>query len=77
MLAVDMLQDKRDHLFKVIETSVFIRVDTCEQLKVEGVPGFYQYYDGGFHFKPGRYWIQEFVLKEAMEQWIRKNKTTG
>lgn len=77
MLAVDMLQDKRDHLFKVIETSVFIRVDTCEQLKVEGVPGFYQYYDGKFHFKPGRYWIQEFVLKEAMEQWIRKNKTTG
>ena len=76
MLAVDMLKDKRDDLFKVIETSIFIGVDTCEQLKVEGVPGVYRYKDGQFHFEPGRYWIQELALKEAMKDWIINNKTT-
>ena len=70
MLAIDMLQDKRDDLFKVIETSIFIGVDTCEQLKVDGVPGLYRYKDGEFYFEPGRYWIQELALKEAMEEWI-------
>jgi glutathione synthase/RimK-type ligase-like ATP-grasp enzyme len=72
MLAVDMLQDKRDDLFKVIETSIFISVETSEQLKVDGVPGLYKYKNGDFHFEPGRYWIQELALKEAMEEWLEE-----
>ena len=74
VLAVDLLQDNRDNSFRIIETSIFIAVETCEQLMVNGVPGRYIYENDTIRFEEGRFWIQELALKELMNEWIAENK---
>lgn len=71
MLAVDFLR-RGDGSLRIIEISSFIRVDTPEQLHVDGVPGVYVL-DGPsrYVFKPGRFWPQELALAEFLRRrWI-------
>ncbi len=72
LLAVDFLRDKRDGLFYIIEVSIFIGIETCEQLMVNGIPGRYIERNGKFMFEPGRFWLQELMLEEVMKDWIKK-----
>lgn len=72
MLAVDMLKSENEGNYKIIEASIFIQVDTAEQLKVNNIAGFYEYNEGNFIFKSGKYWIQEIALNEVMKKWIEK-----
>lgn len=70
MLAVDFLRRRNGEL-RIIEISSFIRVDTPEQLHVNGIPGMYVYKDGRYVFKPGRVWPQELALAEFFRRrWI-------
>ena len=72
LLAVDFLQDKRDENYYIIETSIFIGIESCEQLMINGVPGRYIEKDGVFIFEPGRFWLQELMMQELMKEWIVK-----
>lgn len=72
LLAVDFLHDGSDNQYYIIETSIFISVESSEQLVIKGnVPGRYIEQDCVFHFDSGRFWIQELMLKELMLDWIR------
>lgn len=67
-LATDMVFCKERNQFLIIESSIFIGVDTCEQLVIDGVPGVYiRRAENDYAFEPGRYWIQELALKEFIE----------
>ncbi|MDR3576763.1 MAG: hypothetical protein P4L50_23105 [Anaerolineaceae bacterium] len=74
-LAVDLIRDRRDDCYYIIEASIFIQVKTSEQLKVDGVPGRFQFENGAFKFLPGRFWVQELVLQDLMNEWIEANET--
>jgi glutathione synthase/RimK-type ligase-like ATP-grasp enzyme len=64
MLVVDLLRGN-DGQFYIIEISPICRVDTPEQLHVDGKPGVYVFSDDlTFQFKEGRYWVHELALKE-------------
>lgn len=67
MLAVDLLEDSRDSSYKIIETSIFIGCETCEQMMIGDVPGRYVYKDGSYTFEKGRFWIQELMLEEIIK----------
>lgn len=76
MLAVDFLRG-RDGTLRIIEISSFIRVDTPEQLHVNGRPGMYVYEASGrqYLFKPGRVWPQELALAEFISRcWLARGK---
>ena len=73
MLAVDFLQDIRDNQYYIIETSIFIRIETSEQLVVNGVPGRYIEHNEIFTFEEGRFWLQELMMLELMKEWIVLN----
>lgn len=70
MLAVDYLEDSRDGSFYVIETSIFVSVETSEQLVINNIPGRYVFLDDKFTFEEGNYWIQELMMAELMKDWI-------
>ena len=72
MLAIDYLQDTRDNKYYIIETSIFIKIETCEQLMVNGVPGRYIYQDNDFKFQEGRYWLQDLMLEAFFNDYIKK-----
>lgn len=72
VLAVDLLQNPQDNKYYIIETSLFVSVDTPEQLVVDGVPGRYIYDKGEFIFEEGKFWIQELTLLELFEEWNKK-----
>lgn len=72
-LAVDFIRDKRDDNYYIIETSIFVGIESCEQLMVDGVAGRYVEKDGTFTFEPGRFWLQELMLEDLMKDWIAKN----
>ena len=72
-LAVDFLQDKRDENYYIIETTIFMGIESCEQLMVNGVSGRYIEKDNIFTFEPGRFWLQELMMQELMTDWIAKN----
>ncbi len=73
-LAVDFLQDTRDDKYYIIEMSIFIFLESCEQLVSKGLAGRYIEQDGTFTFEPGRFWLQELMMQELMKDWIaRKN----
>ena len=74
IVAVDMIKSKTDCEYKVIEASLFIRAESAQQLKIKGVPGYYEYCDGDFTFKPGKYWTQELALNEVLKSWISNAK---
>ena len=64
MLVVDLLRGN-DGQYYIIEISPICRIDTPEQLLVDGRPGVYVFDDENtYHFKEGRYWVQELALKE-------------
>jgi len=67
-LATDFLYSNNRKKFLIIESSIFIGVDTCEQLVVNGKPGYYERIkESEYVFKEGRYWIQELTIKELLE----------
>lgn len=70
LLAVDLLRDTRDNNFYIIETSIFIGIESSEQLVVNGVAGRYVENNGEFVFEEGRFWLQELMLVEALKDWI-------
>lgn len=66
-LATDLLYSKKDMCYYIIESSIFIGVDTCEQLVVEGKPGYYERVcSNKYVFKEGKYWVQELILEECL-----------
>lgn len=67
-LATDMLYSKSENKYYIIESSIFIGIDTCEQLVVDGVAGYYERDDkGSFVFQKGKYWLPELMLKESLK----------
>lgn len=68
-LAVDLLRRTSDGKFLIIEASNFIKIETDEQLKIEGVPGIYRYLaeTDSLLFEAGKYWPQELILRRYME----------
>ena len=74
-IAVDLLKDNSTNKFLINEVSIFIQVDTDEQLHVDGKPGFYERLDEGvYNFKEGRYWIQELILEEFLKREYLNNR---
>lgn len=73
ILAVDLLKDKRDDQFYIIETSIFYRIDFPSETIVDGRLGRYVYDKGEFKFEKGKYWTQELALVEVMNEWIVAN----
>lgn len=71
LLAVDFLFSESKKQYSVIETSIFIGVETDCQLVVDDIPGRYVRVDKGqYKFEKGRFWIQELALKEFFETKI-------
>ncbi len=67
-LATDLLYSEKCKQYLIIESSIFIGIDTCEQLVINRVPGYYKRLsEGNYSFETGRFWIQEWVLKEEFE----------
>lgn len=70
-LATDFVYSEKRNQFLIIESSIFIGVDTCEQLSIDGVPGKYvRKSTGDYEFVPGRFWIQELALKQVISLLI-------
>ena len=74
ILAVDMLFDKTDMDYKIIETSVFYRIDFPSEMIVDGKQGLYHFTNNESSFIECKYWPQELVLSEIMDQWCTKQK---
>lgn len=67
-LSTDFVYSAKDDKFYIIESSVFIGVDTCAQLEIDGVAGRYKRVgDGDYVFESGKYWVQELTLKEFFQ----------
>lgn len=68
-LATDFVFSKRENKYFIIESSIFIGVDTEMQLKINNIPGRYIRGENGFYsFEEGKYWIQELALKNFFEK---------
>lgn len=68
-LATDFVYSEKLKKFLIIESSIFIGIDTCEQLSIEGVSGKYiRLSENEFEFKPGKFWVQELTLKHVIEK---------
>lgn len=70
-LAVDFIKDKRDDKYYIVETSIFVGIETSEQLMVDGIAGRYIEENNTFTFEPGRFWLQELMLEDLMKDWIK------
>jgi len=74
LMSVDMLYSPKQGRYFIIETSLFNRIDTCEQAVVDGVAGYYDVSDpNAIRFRPGRFWLQELSLKVVVEEWLRRH----
>lgn len=72
-MGVDLLYSEKTDKYYIIETSLFNRIDTPEQLAIDGVPGYYDISNiDNIVFKEGRFWIQELVLRDIIEEWSFK-----
>ena len=71
-LGVDFIRDTRDDQYYIVETSLFVGIESCEQLMVDGIAGRYVEKDNQFTFEPGRFWLQELMLEDLMKDWISK-----
>jgi len=69
MIAVDMLYSNKYNKFLIIESSIFFGIETAEQLKINGVPGYYLYENDKFVFNEGKYWVQDLALEIVMTEW--------
>lgn len=68
-LATDFVYSEKRKKFLIIESSIFIGIDTCEQLSVDGVAGKYvRISENQFEFKSGKFWVQELTLKHVIEK---------
>lgn len=66
-LATDLLYSEKTKQYYIIESSVFIGVDTPRQLEINGVAGYYlRVNKDQYQFVEGEYWIQELTLKELL-----------
>ena len=72
MLAVDVLKSESSGEYQIIEISIFFQINTPEQLKIDNVAGYYEFYKGNFEFKTGRYWLQELALHEILLEWLKR-----
>lgn len=64
-LATDLLFCSKKQRFLIIESSIFIGIDTPRQLEIDGVAGFYLRMDeGSYKFIAGKIWVQELTLLE-------------
>lgn len=74
-VGVDFLYSPAEGKYYVIETSVFNRIDTPEQLVVNGVAGYYDMSDlDNITFRPGKFWIQELTLQYLVESHAAKKE---
>lgn len=69
ILAVDMIKSEAKGIFEIIEASIFFGVETCQQLIINGKPGYYHYSNEDFTFHEGKYWIQDLVLANILKGW--------
>ncbi|MHC5353693.1 ATP-grasp domain-containing protein [Myroides sp. LJL115] len=66
-LATDVLYSQKEEKYFIIESSIFIGVDTPKQLEINGVAGYYEKGNqGDYSFKQGKIWVQELALKELL-----------
>lgn len=77
VLAVDMIKSERSGQYLVIESSVFFDIDDPDELVIDNVTGYYEWSmkNGAylFEFKPGRFWMQELILKELIITYQNKH----
>lgn len=68
-LATDFVYSEKIKQFLIIESSVFIGVDSCEQLSIDNVPGKYtRKAKNEYEFVEGKFWVQELTLKNIIEK---------
>jgi len=69
-LATDFVYSPKDDQYYIIESSIFIGVETAMQLLIDGLPGRYiRNSEGVYNFEQGKYWIQELALKSFFESF--------
>lgn len=74
-MGVDLLYSKKNKKYYIIETSLFNKIDTPEQLAIRGVPGYYDLSDiDNIRFKEGKFWVQELVIRNVITEWYEKNR---
>lgn len=72
-LATDFVYSEKDKKYYIIENSIFISVETPEQLWVNGTPGRYiRKAKNQYEFEEGKFWIQELALKEFFEHYYQE-----
>lgn len=70
-LATDLLYSEKEQQYYIIESSIFIGVDTPNQLEIDGIPGYYKRNsESSYEFVKGQYWIQELALKELIDKKV-------
>lgn len=68
-LATDFVYSEKLKNFLIIESSIFIGVDSCEQLSVGGIAGKYvRHAENQYEFVKGKFWVQELTLKNIIEK---------
>lgn len=68
-LATDFVYSEKLKKFLIIESSIFIGVDSCEQLSIDGVAGKYvRHAANQYEFVAGKFWVQELTLKNIIEK---------
>ncbi|MBE0407089.1 ATP-grasp domain-containing protein [Psychrobacter sp. AOP22-C1-22] len=68
-LATDFVYSEKIKQFLIIESSVFIGVDSCEQLSINNVAGKYtRKAKNEYDFVGGKFWVQELTLKNIIEK---------
>ncbi len=78
MLALDMLADRTERRFSIIEVSLFTQIREEFKLEVDGVTGSYRPDGDGYRFVPGRVVPHDLMLEELlMTKWITPRGATG
>ncbi|MEC4008536.1 hypothetical protein VSP77_13115 [Myroides odoratimimus] len=71
-LATDLLYSEKNKQYYIIESSIFIGVDTPRQLEIDGVSGYYKRNsESKYEFVKGKFWIQELALCELLGNLLR------
>lgn len=66
-LATDFVYSEKRNQFLIIESSIFIGIDTCEQLSINGIAGKYvRVAENKYEFMQGKFWVQELALKRVI-----------
>lgn len=72
MLVVDMLRDVKG-AYWIVELSPSCRIDTPEQLHVDGIAGVYMALEGNsFRFQPGRFWVHELAIRSFLTKYATR-----